>query len=362
MGSEDQVDVPLDARDPDIIEIAGVKVARGRRESIDLPIARLYTATDLPMPIRVVRGVSPGPVLLVSAAVHGDEIGGVEIIRRILKHRALKTLVGTLIAVPVVNVFGFVNHTRYLPDRRDLNRSFPGSVRGSLAARVADIFLREVAAKATHCIDLHTGAQHRSNLPHLRCAFNDASAIGLASAMAPPLLLDSRERDGSLREAMTDQGIPAVTFEGGEALRFDEWAIRAGVRGILRALNYLGMSKVPGPRTSAPTVSCASSTWARAPQSGIMMRRTQLGQAVVKDEVIGDTSDPFGRDRSEVLSPTDGIILGETKIPLVYEGDALFNVAAIDDDVSQMSLARLHAHSPAPLLPLTERMLEEPAS
>lgn len=340
--------------DPDVLEVNGVKIARGKRESIDLPVAQLQTATDLPMPIRVVRGQKPGPVLMLSAAVHGDEINGVEIIRRVLNHRTLRSMRGTLLAVPVVNVFGFINHTRYLPDRRDLNRSFPGSLRGSLAARVADIFLREVASKATHCIDLHTGAQHRSNLPHLRCAFVHDAAIDLAEAFAPPLLLDSRERDGSLRESMTDRNIPAVTFEGGEALRFDEWAIRAGVRGVLRAMKHLGMTRGPAPSQSAPTIACNASTWARASQSGIMTRRVQLGQAVNKGDVIATISNPFGHDVEEVHSPITGIILGETKIPLVYEGDALFHVASIDDDVSKRSLEQLKSNSPAQLRPLPE--------
>lgn len=356
---EDDAPAYRGVTDPDVLSINGVNIPRGTRESIDLPVAQLQTATELPMPIRVVRGQKPGPVLMLSAAVHGDEINGVEIIRRVLNHRALRSLRGTLLAVPVVNVFGFINHTRYLPDRRDLNRSFPGSVRGSLAARVAEIFLREVASKATHCIDLHTGAQHRSNLPHLRCAFVHDAAIDLAEAFAPPLLLDSRERDGSLRESMTDRKIPAVTFEGGEALRFDEWAIRAGVRGVLRAMKHLGMTRGPAPIQSAPTIACFASTWARASQSGIMTRRVQLGQAVNKGDVIATVSNPFGHDVEEVRSPINGIILGETKIPLVYEGDALFHVASIDNDVSKRSLEQLKSNSPAPLRPLPDPLSED---
>ena len=173
------------------VTINGVTVTRGTRTTIDLPAGRLYTHTPMTIPVHVVSGKHAGPVLFISAAIHGDEINGVEIIRRLLKSSSLKRLRGTIIAVPIVNVHGLINHSRYLPDRRDLNRSFPGSDKGSLAARLAHLFMKEIVAQSTHGIDLHTGALHRTNLPQIRANLDDPETDKLARAFDVPVIISS---------------------------------------------------------------------------------------------------------------------------------------------------------------------------
>ena len=313
------------------ITINGVSVAPGSRITIDLPLAPLYTHAPLTMPVHVIRGRRSGPSLFVSAAIHGDEINGVEIIRRLLRLAALKRLRGTLIAVPIVNIHGFVSQSRYLPDRRDLNRSFPGSEKGSLAARLAHIFMNEIVGNSTHGIDLHTGAQHRDNLPQIRANMDDPDTAALASAFGVPVILNANLRDGSLREAAAENGVPMLLYEGGEALRFDEVPIRAGVRGIVNVMRALDMLP-PAEKRKRPhrePVVARSSSWVRAPISGILRRTASLGSRVRKDQPIGVISDPFGGVEVEVLAPYSGVVIGCTHLPLANEGEALFHVARV---------------------------------
>ena len=222
-----------------VIRIGEAEVDPGCRTQVDLPIADLSIHVPITMPVHIINGPEDGPVLFVSAAIHGDEIIGVEIIRRIMRLSALRALRGALIAVPIVNVPGFLNLSRYLPDRRDLNRSFPGSARGSLAARLARMFLDEVLSNATHGIDLHTGAVHRENLPQTRVDLDNAEAVRMARAFGV-LVVNAASREGSLRGAANRLGVPVIVYEGGEALRFDEAAIRAGVSGVVGVIQSLG--------------------------------------------------------------------------------------------------------------------------
>ncbi|MCJ7815316.1 MAG: succinylglutamate desuccinylase/aspartoacylase family protein, partial [Xanthomonadales bacterium] len=231
------------------IKIGAVEVKPGQRVSVNLPIANLYTATSLHMPVKVLCGRRAGPVLFVSAAIHGDELNGVEIIRRLLKRKALKSIRGTLIAIPIVNVHGFIDQSRYLPDRRDLNRSFPGSPKGSIAARLANIFLKEIVLKSEIGIDLHTGAIDRANLPQIRANLDDPRVPELAKAFGAPVVVNAALRDGSLRACAAGHDIPVMIYEAGEALRFDELSIRAGIRGILQVMRKLGMLP-PAERTT----------------------------------------------------------------------------------------------------------------
>jgi len=323
----------------DTLRIGDTEILPGSQATIDLPLPSLYTHTRMHMPVRVIRGRQSGPRLFVSAALHGDEINGVEIIRRLLAMPLLKRLRGALIAVPVVNIYGFIAHSRYLPDRRDLNRAFPGSETGSLTSRLANLFMREVADNATHGIDLHTGAIHRSNLPQIRAYLSTPEIRSLANAFGAPVILNTNLRDGSLREAIiAKRGIPVLLYEGGEALRFDEYAIRAGVRGVIsvmRALNMLPQHK-HSKLTMEPVIA-AGSSWVRAPQSGIMRAAQSLGTRVVKDEVLAVISDPFGETESPVSARFSGIIIGRTNLPLVSEGEALFHIARFhkQDSVSE---------------------------
>jgi len=313
--------------------IAGVDVQPGERRFIELPLPQLYTHTAVSMPLHIVNGKQAGPCLFVCAALHGDELNGVEIIRRLLKSPALRQLRGTLIAVPVVNVYGFVSQSRYLPDRRDLNRSFPGSERGSMAARLARVFMEEVAKRSSHGIDLHTGALHRDNLPQIRACLEDHAATErLARAFGAPVIINANLRDGSLRQAVMELGIPMLLYEAGEALRFDEVAIRAGVRGVIGVLREIGMLKQRTRRRSPPEPFLARSTlWVRAPQSGILRSTTSLGARVGKGDRLGIVADPFGEREADVLAIVSGLVIGRTNLPLVNEGEALFHIARMEE-------------------------------
>jgi len=309
--------------------IAGHRIEPGTRQNIDLPMALLHTRTPMSMPVRILRGRRDGPRLFVSAAIHGDELNGVEIIRRLHQEKVLDRLRGTLITIPIVNVFGVIHHSRYLPDRRDLNRSFPGSERGSLAGRVADLFMQEIVANATHGIDLHTGALHRENLPHIRADLGDPETERLARAFGVPVIINSDLRDGSLRQVAAERGISMLLYEAGEALRFDELSIRAGVKGILnvmRALEMLPKSRARARHQVEPLVA-RSTAWLRATESGIFRTFAALGSRVAKGDVLGAIASPFGDDNTELQSPNSGIVIGKSKLPLVNEGDALFHIA-----------------------------------
>lgn len=313
--------------------LAGSAVQPGERTRIDLRLPNLYTQTPVIMPVHVVRGRQPGPRLFITACVHGDEINGVEIIRRLLLQPALVRLCGDLLAVPVVNVYGYVRQTRYLPDRRDLNRSFPGSDTGSLAARLAATLMGEVVAGATHGIDLHTGALHRENLPQIRATLEGETAT-LAEVFGAPIILDGDLRPGSLRAVAAARGIPTLLFEAGEALRFDDTAIRTGLRGILRVMRHLGMIRgLPRlrPASRRPLVA-RSSVWVRADQSGVLLSVAPLGARVHQGDVLGTITDPFRPSDDPVLAPIDGIVIGRTNLPLVTEGEAIYHIAAADGD------------------------------
>lgn len=316
----------------DAFTIGGIEVPPGQRRTIDLPFIDLALQTPMNMPIRVVHGRRPGPRLFVNAAIHGDEINGVEIIRRLLGLGALKHIRGVLVAVPVVNVFGFVSLSRNLPDRRDLNRSFPGSARGSLAGRLANLFLGEIVSRCSHGIDLHTGAIHRDNYPQIRANLDHAETARMAHAFGVPLVINSGFREGSLRQAAQRLDVPVIVYEASEALRFDEFAIRAGVRGVVGVMRALGMLAEQSRRRRRPVepMLVRSTTWVRASQSGILRRAVALGKLVRKAERLGAIADPFGGNEVEVLSPAQGIVIGGTNLPLVHEGDALFHIGRFE--------------------------------
>ncbi len=298
-----------------------------------MPVPRLYTHAEMDIPVQVIHGRRPGPRLFVSAAVHGDEINGVEIIRRLLRLKALKNLRGTLIAVPVVNVFGFINQSRYLPDRRDLNRSFPGSEHGSLASRIAKLFVDEVLSVATHGIDLHTGSNHRTNLPQIRGCMDDPETERMALAFGAPVILNANLRDGSLRQAGFDREMPMLLYEAGEALRFNDFAIRAGVRGIVAVMRAIGMLR-PTRRSgsSRNSLVARSSYWLRAPMSGVLHGSARLGTMVEKGQRVATIGDPLADEQATIRAPSDGIVIGRLMLPLAHQGDALFHIARLRDD------------------------------
>jgi predicted deacylase len=315
------------------VSIGDITVAPGERVIVDLPVADLYTHTQLTMPVHIVNGRSPGPTLFITAAVHGDELNGVEIIRRVLKTLSVKRLKGCVLAAPIVNVFGFINRSRYLPDRRDLNRSFPGREQGSIAARLAFLVANEIVANADFGLDLHTGAIDRANLPQIRANLDDPEVLKLAEAFGTPVILDSELRDGSLRQYANEKGVPMLVYEAGEALRFDELSIRAGVRGVSRVMRVLGMLPSRAkPQTPIPSVRTNATTWVRAPVSGIVSAKCRLGERVKAGEILGSVSDPFSEVSMNVVAPKSGVVIGRSTSPLSHEGDALFHLARFEDN------------------------------
>ena len=308
-------------------ELGGVKIPRGVNITVNIDLPKLYN-TPTQLPVRVIRGKKEGPAVFISAAIHGDELNGIEIIRRFRKLSILKRLRGTIILVPIVNVYGVMTLSRYMPDRRDLNRSFPGSIKGSLASRIAKIFFDEIVSKCDFGIDLHTAAIHKSNLPQVRTNINNEFTLGLAKVFGAPVVLHSELRDGSLRSFASENGIPVLLYEAGEALRFDETSIRIGVKGIINVLRMQSMlpKKEDSKRKKTPIITKTSS-WIRSNESGILRTIKALGETVLKDDVIAYIDEPLGDESFELRATHDGVIIGKSAIPLVQEGDAVFHIA-----------------------------------
>jgi hypothetical protein len=310
------------------LEIGGVPILAGETKQIELQTVRLYNDSQMTIPIYVKRGKKPGPTVFVSAAIHGDELNGIEIISRVINSPRLRYLRGTLIAVPIVNGYGVLNQSRYLPDRRDLNRCFPGSTNGSLASRLAHLFIKEIVSKCDYGIDLHTGAIHRSNLPQIRANLDDEKTLKMALSFGVPVMINANLRDGSLRECADELGIPMLLFEAGEALRFDEMSIRSGTNGVFNVLCYLKMlTPKKSKKTKVEPLIARKSGWVRASDSGLVIHKKKLGDIVDKDEVIAVIKTPLGKISAKVLSNAHGIIIGKQNIPLVHEGEAIYHIA-----------------------------------
>ncbi|MFT7053944.1 MAG: putative deacylase [Psychromonas sp.] len=315
------------------LRIGNFDILPGTDQKIDLPVAKLYTDTDVSLPVHIIRAKKPGPTIFISAAVHGDELNGIEIIRRLIKLKSFKLASGTLIAVPMVNVYGVVNLSRYMPDRRDLNRSFPGSPKGSLAGRVAHIFLTQIVKHCDYGIDLHTGAIHRSNLPQIRADLSDPETKELALIFNAPVVLNSNLVDGSLREAAVKNNTKVLLYEAGEALRFDEFSIRLGIKGILNVLAHLNMvKKQPSKRNKTSPFIANSSSWLRANASGIVNHERHLGDRVKKGDLLAEIGSPYGEIINVVEASRAGIIIGKQNIPLVQEGEAMYHIAYFSED------------------------------
>jgi predicted deacylase len=311
------------------ITILGETVPPGTHRRLDLDVGRLPSGHQLSMPVEVVHGRRPGPALWLSGAIHGDELVGIEIIRHVLNELEADQLSGLIVAAPVVNVFGFVFQSRYLPDRRDLNRSFPGSATGSLAARSARLFMDKVVAICDVGIDFHAGSDSRSNLPQIRGNMEDPETRRLALAFGAPVAIHAKPPGGSLRAAALKRGKTVLLFEGGEPARFNPPAVEAGVGGTLRALTALGM--LEGPRAPPPgeVLMSRATRWTRAPRGGIIRLDVSLGERVQKGDRVGVISDPLVRGETQVFSRSSGIVIGVTVNPLVSLGDAVVHVADV---------------------------------
>jgi len=318
-------------RNKQAFEIAGHVIQPGERIQFDLPMANLYTNSPLNMPIEIIHGKYTGPVLLICAAIHGDELNGVEIIRRMRSFRGIDKLHGTLVLVPVVNLFGFIHQSRYLPDRRDLNRSFPGSEKGSIASRVAYKFFNEVVKHCTHIIDLHTAAINRDNLPQIRAALENPEVEKLAKGFSIPVIINSDLLENTLRHEAGKLGIPVITYESGEALRLSEKCIVTGVRGVVSVMRTLDM--LPSKRIStvrAEPFIARSSSWFRAPLDGMFRPLCKLGVRVKKGDTLGVISEPFTSEEVVLTAVADGIVICVSNFPLVNEGEALFHIARFE--------------------------------
>jgi predicted deacylase len=312
--------------------IGGFTIKPGSESKIELPVAKLYTDADVSLPIKVFRGKKDGPTLFISAAVHGDELNGIEIIRRLISQKSFEVIRGTVIAVPMVNVYGVVNQSRYMPDRRDLNRTFPGSPQGSLASRVAHIFLTEIVSHCDYGIDLHTGAIHRSNLPQIRADLSDEKTKELALAFGVPVVLNSTVLDGSLRESAVANNTKVLLYEAGEALRFDELSIRAGIKGVTNVLKNLGVIRKTAKKKVIIPYIANSSGWLRANASGFVSQKIRLGDQVIKGDSLAEIGSPYGDVIDKVIATRSGILIGMQNIPLVQEGEAMFNIAYFSED------------------------------
>lgn len=311
----------------DII-IGGESISPGQTAKVELKMPPLYNATSMSIPVYVKRGKRAGPTMFVSAALHGDELNGIEIIGRLIRSKTIEKLRGTLIAVPMVNVYGVLSQSRYLPDRRDLNRSFPGSKKGSLAGRIANLFYTEIVAKCDVGIDLHTGAIHRSNLPQIRANLDDEKVLGMAKAFGVPVLLNADIRDGSLRQAASDSGVKVLLYEAGQALRYDEFSIRAGVRGIINTMRHLEMlNKSRSKGHSTERFISRQSGWVRASESGFVRHIAQLGDHVYQGDRLATITDPYGELLTTITTPTEGVVIGKQNIPLAQEGEAIYHIA-----------------------------------
>ncbi len=306
------------------------EIAPGTRKTVDLPISVMSDHTPVTLSVHVVHGKRPGPTMFVSASIHGDEIIGVEIVRRLLRAKNLDKMAGTLLAIPIVNSLGFMTHSRYLPDRRDLNRCFPGSAKGSLAGRLANLFMNEVVKKADLGIDLHSAAIHRTNLPQIRVSPSKPETMELAKVFGAPIILTSKIREGSLRHSAHEEGIDILLYEAGEGLRFDEFAVRAGVSGILRVMRHMKMIASRGvPALKTKSILSKTSYWLRAPAGGLLRTYRTTGEEVRAGDVIGVVADPFGEVETDVIAEHGGLIIGRANLPVVNEGDALFHIAKL---------------------------------
>ncbi|MCB1122425.1 MAG: succinylglutamate desuccinylase/aspartoacylase family protein [Verrucomicrobiae bacterium] len=317
------------------LKFDGQSVAPGESRDIRIKISETYTGDETRMPIRVIRANQPGPIVFVTAAIHGDEINGTGIIHDFLFGEELKLLKGTLILIPVVNVFGFEAHERYLPDRRDLNRSFPGSANGSLAARIAHILMREVVNKCDYGIDLHSAAFQRTNFPNVRADLSHKDVRELAKSFGSALVVDGKGPVGCFRREATKAGCPTIILEAGEPWKIEPSVLQIGVQGIRNTLVYLNM--ISGERVEPPFQAVIRKTsWIRASVGGILKFHVSAGQFVEKDQPIATSYSILGREQYTLTSSRDGIILGMATMPAVKPGEPVCHIAHLNKRMAEM--------------------------
>ncbi len=310
---------------PDFITINKQKIGLGEQKVVNLNIARLPTYTSIDLPVLVYRAPKDGPVLLLTGGLHGDEINGIEIVRRMIESEQVVPEKGTVIAIPIVNIYGFIQNVRGLPDGKDINRSFPGAKGGSLAKLLAYTLMNEVIPEIDCGIDFHTGGSARSNYPQVRCSFKHNKAKQLATALGAPVMMNSPLITKSFRSAAHKKGKPILVFETGESLRYDEFGIEEGINAANRLMKYLGMiSEAPEPNG---TQIFNKSTWIRTKNAGLFISKAKLGEEFNRRQVLGAIKDPYGDLSSRVTAPKDGMVIGLNNCPVVHKGDALIHFA-----------------------------------
>lgn len=310
---------------PDFIEINGSKIGKGEDRQLSLNIARLPTYTNIDLPVRVIRSEKKGPVLLVTGGLHGDEINGIEIVRRMLRNQLLTPDTGTVIAIPLMNVYGFIQNVRGVPDGKDINRSFPGSKGGSLAKLVAYTIMNEIVPKIDIGVDFHTGGASRSNFPQIRCITDDPRNMELATAFGAPVTLHSSLISKSFRRASYKKGKHILVYETGESLRIDEQGIQIGIDGTLRLMKFLGMkSEAPD---AGETEIFKKSSWVRAKIAGLFLPKVKPGDRLKKRQILGVITDPFGNESFRIASKYECKIIGLNNNPVVHKGDAILHLA-----------------------------------
>lgn len=308
------------------ISILGVEIERGESRMLDFDVAKLHTRNSIKVPIFIERAKKDGPVVLLLGGVHGDEINGVEIVRRIIRKKINKPTRGTIISIPVFNIFGFLNLSRKFPDGRDLNRVFPGSAKGSLASQFAHEFKKEIAPHVDYVIDFHSGGGNRVNVAQTRCMLDDEKTLELAKVFAAPFIVHSKTIPKSLRETFRGLGKTALIFEGGKSMFYDEEAIGYGVQGVKNVLHFLKMKR-PKSITRTESIVIKKSKWLRASHSGMFHVRVQNGAWVPKKTVMGIITDPFGSFERKVFAPFDCYVFCVNVSPIVNRGDAVFHVS-----------------------------------
>lgn len=315
--------------------ILGHEILPGKGAELNLDVAKLHTSTPIQVPVIVHRAKIDGPTLLLMAGMHGDEINGMEIIRRVIRKGWNRPNAGTVICIPVFNIFGFLNVSRELPDGRDLNRSFPGSNSGSLASQFAYHFMKEIAPVVDYVIDFHTGSAQRNNFSQIRCVFSDEESLALAQVFNPPFIIHSSYISKSIRESMNKRKKKILLFEGGKTNSIEEKVVNEGLDGIKRMLEHLQMRtfKFDNSLNREP-IYIKNSRWIRASHAGMFCLMVENGAQVSVGTVLGIITDPFGKIERKVKSTIDGFVFCVNETPVVNKGDALFHVGqAIENPI-----------------------------
>ena len=304
-------------------------VIPGETKIIELQIATLHTMTELKIPVIVSRSIHPGPTVLFSAGLHGDELIGVEIVRQLITKKINEPNIGTIICIPLINVFGFVNQSREFPDGRDLNRVFPGSANGSLASRFAYRLIKDILPLVDYVIDFHAGGKARFNAPQIRIEFENEALEKMAKAFDPPFVLYSKNIEGSFRNACDELGIQYILFEGGKSLDINSEVVREGIEGSMRFLSSLNMlnKKFEVPLSDHKTIFIESSSWIRAQYSGLFSSDVRYGDYVIEGQILGKITDPYGAVEEKVIAPNSGYIINENQGPIVFQGDAIYHIS-----------------------------------